>query len=247
MPNTSWEQETVALLHDAEVQKRNADLALEKVLKEIQSIEQIIAGCRVTLEQYRKKYGYTNGPIPSPIVDEEYGHLGPSAAVAQWAARHDGEVVIKELAGELLRTHTYKDYRVAYNSVYTVLKRDANFTKVKPGRYKRMPTIAQMEHVVGVVAGQGIPPHIFTGHASVDGQTAANGLKVEARINGVPRGTATVMDGMYSLAVEGGSSDLVRFFVDECPTPGETKWLAGGASMIGLDAQRGRERTEDTR
>ena len=107
--------------------------------------------------------------------------------------------------------------------------------------------LSQIEHVVGVVAGQGVPPHIFTGHASVDRQTAANGSKVEARIDGALRGTATVMDGMYTVAVIGSSADRVCFFVDGYPTLDDSEWLAGGASMKGLDAQRGRERTEDTR
>ena len=89
---------------------------------------------------------------------------------------------------------------------------------------------------------RGVPPHIFTGYASIDGQMAANGVRVEARIDGVPQGTATVMNGLYTLAVERGSSDRVYFFVDGCPTLVDAKWLAGGASMRDLDAQRGRER-----
>ena len=136
--------------------------------------------------------------------------------------------------------------------VIEALAQDFGYAKPPVIRHEDMTTsvkdaLSQIEHVVGVVAGQGVPPHIFTGYASVDGQTAANGVKVEARIDGVPRGTATVMQGQYTFAVERGSSERVRFFVDGCPTPTDAKWLAGEASMIDLDAQRGRERTENTR
>jgi hypothetical protein len=140
MSNTEWEQETLALLHDAEMQKRNAELAREKAELTIQCNERLIDGLRLSLQQYRNKYRLPNTQIPSPVSEEEYGHLGPSAAVEQWADRHNDEVSIKELAGELLRTRIYKDSRVAYNSVYTVLKRNRNFSKVRPGLYKRMVT-----------------------------------------------------------------------------------------------------------
>ena len=137
MSDIAWERETLSLLHDAEKEKRNAELALEKVRQTIQSKEQDILALRLALEHYRRKYGLPSDPIPSTVADEEYGHLGPSAAVEQWADRHNDEVVLKELAGELLRTNVYKDYRVAYNSIYTVLKRSAHFKKTEPGHYKR--------------------------------------------------------------------------------------------------------------
>ena len=136
--------------------------------------------------------------------------------------------------------------------VIDALAQEFGYPKPAGIRYEDMTAsvkeaLSQIGHIVGVVAGQGVPPHIFAGYASVDGQTAANGVKVEARIDGVPRGTATVMQGQYTLAVERGSSDLVRFFVDGFPIPTDTEWLSGGASMKDLDAQLGRERTEDTR
>ena len=143
MSSTAWEQETLALLQDAEKDKRNAELALEKASLVIRSKEQDIAALKLALDHYRKKYGLPSDPIPSSIANEDYGHLGPSAAVALWADKHNGEVIVKELANELLSAHAYSDYRVAYNSVYTVLKRDTGYQKVKAGHYRRTAIQAQ--------------------------------------------------------------------------------------------------------
>ena len=138
MSDTTWEQETLSLLNNAEKEKRNAEFALEKARQAIQSKEQDIAALSVALDHYRRKYGLPSDPIPSTIAEDEYGHLGPSAAVELWAARHNDGVIIKDLAGELLRTRAYKDYRVAYNSIYTVLKRNTTFQKVGAGHFRRI-------------------------------------------------------------------------------------------------------------
>ncbi len=86
--------------------------------------------------------------------------------------------------------------------------------------------------------GTGIPPHIFTGRVRIDGQIAPDGAKVEARIDGVLKGSAVVMRGLYTVAVKMGSSGRVCFFVENHPTCGEVEWLIGGASMKDLDAHR---------
>ena len=143
MSNTNWERETLLLLEDAEKEKRSAELALERARQAIQRKEQDIAALKLALEQYRKKYGLPTNPIPSTTAKEDYGHLGPSAAVALWADRHNGEVIIKEVVNELVSANAYSDYRMAYNGVYTVLKRGKNYQRVKPGHFRRIPSQTQ--------------------------------------------------------------------------------------------------------
>ena len=84
-----------------------------------------------------------------------------------------------------------------------------------------------------------LPPHIFVGHACIEGQEAPDGVLVEAHINGVVQGNTTVMKGMYTLPVNSGSEAPVLFFVDGRPVPEMANWMQGGATMMDLYASVG--------
>ena len=84
-----------------------------------------------------------------------------------------------------------------------------------------------------------LPPHIFVGHACIEGQEAPDGVLVEAHINGVVQGNTTVMKGMYTLPVNSGSEAPVLFFVDGRPVPEKANWMQGGATMMDLYASVG--------
>ena len=84
--------------------------------------------------------------------------------------------------------------------------------------------------------GTGIPPHVFTGKAMVNGQTAPDGTMVSAMIDGQERGSVEVMDGKYALAVKAGNGTEVSFMVGDAMVMEKGEWMMGGASMMDLMA-----------
>ncbi len=87
--------------------------------------------------------------------------------------------------------------------------------------------------------GTGIPPHVFTGKAMVDGQPAPEGTMVTAMIGDTKKGSGTVMDGKYSLAVKAGDGTEVSFMVGDAMVMEKGEWMMGGASMMDLMAGEG--------
>ena len=139
MTSTAWEQDTLTLIHHAEREKRDAEEKLEQKRHTIAEKEQVIISLRTSLDYYRRENGLPIVVDPSPAVEENYGHLGPTDIVAKWADKHNGEIVIKDLATELKRTHIYSVYNKAYNAIYTVLKRHTvHYHKIKAGVYQTL-------------------------------------------------------------------------------------------------------------
>ena len=136
MTNTEWESETIELLQAEEAERHKAEVALETVQQTIQAKDKHIAALRLSLALYRKKCGLPDVPIPSPVAETEYGGLGPTAAVAKWAGRQNGQVVLKELAKALLATGMYKNYNKAYNAAYSVVKRRPEYKKEQEGIFQ---------------------------------------------------------------------------------------------------------------
>ena len=87
--------------------------------------------------------------------------------------------------------------------------------------------------------GTGIPPHVFTGKAMVNGQTAPDGTMVTAMIGNAEKGSGTVMDGKYALAVKAGDGTEVSFMVGDAMVMEKGEWMMGGASMMDLMAGEG--------
>ena len=87
--------------------------------------------------------------------------------------------------------------------------------------------------------GTGIPPHVFVGKAMVDGQSAPDGTMVTAMIGDAEKGSGTVMNGKYSLAVKAGDGTEVSFMVGDAMVMEKGEWMMGGASMMDLMAGDG--------
>ena len=134
---STWEKETLALLHEAESDKQDAERLVEEAQREVKTQEDVIIGLRLALTRYRKKYGIPNKPDSSPVVESQYGHLGPSLICERWADLHNGEIIVKDVARELLRTRIYKDYKTSYNTVANAVRRKYGFFKVGPGHFRR--------------------------------------------------------------------------------------------------------------
>ena len=135
--NENVEQAIRGRLHEYEAAKQAADRKLVAVRNIIAEEEQAIAHLQFVLEDYRKSHGLPSQPDkPSPVLEAEYSHLGPTDLVKYWADNHGGEVIVKDLAHVVINAGMYTDYRHAASTIYAVLKRKP-FDKVGPGHFKR--------------------------------------------------------------------------------------------------------------
>ena len=102
----SWEQETLALLQEAEVEKLDAERRLEKARDDLMDKTRAVESVRLVIEQYRHKYSVPNEHIESPVLELQYSSLGPIGQIDSWASKHEGEVIITELLTELVRSQS---------------------------------------------------------------------------------------------------------------------------------------------
>ena len=136
MLDSIWEQDTVELLRDAERERHRAEQDIVDANYRLAAREQEFAAIRLTIDAYRAKHNLPNEPIPDSATDSTYARLGPSAMVEQWAASHEGVVVIKVAARELI--HLFPNYSAAYHSLRATVSRKRHFRKAGPGVYQRM-------------------------------------------------------------------------------------------------------------
>ena len=99
-----------------------------------------------------------------------------------------------------------------------------------------LTALALLLTLPAVAYAQSLPPHIFVGHAMVDGNDARNGTVVTAMIGEEVKGTTTVMDGMYTLPVNAGAGTEVSFMVGDMSVMEKGNWMQGGATMMDLMA-----------
>ena len=99
-----------------------------------------------------------------------------------------------------------------------------------------LTALALLLTLPAVAYAQSLPPHIFVGHAMVDGDDARNGTVVTAMIGEEEKGTTTVMDGMYTLPVNAGAGTEVSFMVGDMSVMEKGSWMQGGATMMDLMA-----------
>ena len=81
---------------------------------------------------------------------------------------------------------------------------------------------------------QGVPPHIFVGHAMVDGDEAMDGTIVTAMIGEDTKGSDTVMDGRYTLQVKQGEGTEISFMVGSMKVMEQGSWVQGGTTLMDL-------------
>ena len=99
-----------------------------------------------------------------------------------------------------------------------------------------LTALALLLTLPAVAYAQSLPPHIFVGHAMVDGNDARNGTVVTAMIGEEVKGTTSVMDGMYTLPVNAGAGTEVSFMVGDMSVMEKGSWMQGGATMMDLMA-----------
>ena len=99
-----------------------------------------------------------------------------------------------------------------------------------------LTALALLLTLPAVAYAQSLPPHIFVGHAMVDGGDAMDGTVVTAMIGEDVKGTTTVMDGMYTLPVNAGAGTEISFMVGDMSVMEKGSWMQGGATMMDLMA-----------
>ena len=140
------ERVILELLHVHEAAKRAAERKLVAAQSAIAREDQAIAHLQFALEDYRKFCGLPSRRpnTPSPVLEAEYSHMGPTDLVQHWADNHGGEVMVKDLARVTINAGMYPNYRHAASTIYTVLKRKP-FDKVGPGHFKRQESAAPVK------------------------------------------------------------------------------------------------------
>ncbi len=132
------EQAMLARLHAHEADRQAAERRLANVRAVIEYAGQGIAHWQFVIDDYRKSCGLPSKAwLVSPILEETYSGMGPTELVLHWAGKHDGEVVIKDLAKESVKAGVFPTYRQASSAIYSVLKRKP-FTRVGPGHFRQL-------------------------------------------------------------------------------------------------------------
>lgn len=87
-----------------------------------------------------------------------------------------------------------------------------------------------------------VPPNIFLGTATIDGQVVPDGTNVTSCIDGEPVASSLVTAGMFLITVEQRTPSLdgkeVAFSIDGVDANETAVWSIGGAVLIDLSAER---------
>ena len=131
------EEAITAKLREHEATKLAAERRMETARNEVAEAEQAVEHWQFALEDYRRSHGLPpQSSTPSPVLEDEYSHMGPTELVQYWADRHEGEVVVKELAKLAVRVGMSPNYRHASSNIYAVVKRKG-YEKIGPGHFKK--------------------------------------------------------------------------------------------------------------
>ena len=131
------EQLIASRLHAYEAARLAAERNLEAARNEMIEAEQAAEHWRFALQDYRKSHGLPpQHPNPSPSLEAEYSHMGPTELVEYWADKHDGNVVVKDLINVAVDAGVFKKRRHGSSMIYGVVKRKG-YSQVAPGHFKK--------------------------------------------------------------------------------------------------------------
>lgn len=87
-----------------------------------------------------------------------------------------------------------------------------------------------------------VPPNVFLGTATLDGETVPDGTNVTSCIDGEPVATSLVSNGRYLITIEQSIPSLegrdITFSVGGFDAKERAVWAMGGAELIDLSAER---------
>ena len=117
-------------ISELEKERQQADVKVKAAEAMVRDKEQRLAHWRGALKDYQECHGL---PIDGETATvEQYRKLGPVGQVHLWADTHEGHVIVKEITHALLDAGAYDDYRKAYNSIRSTLKRRQYFGQTGP-------------------------------------------------------------------------------------------------------------------
>ena len=133
---TEWEQETLALIHDAETEKCRAEQRVEVAKAAVQERSEEIRMLYAVIDRYRRKYGIHSRTIErSPPLEAEYGRLSPWETMELWAKKHDGDIIMRDLCHAVIAAGIYRDYTQAAGTFYSLARRKPTVMKIGKGHY----------------------------------------------------------------------------------------------------------------
>ena len=117
--------------------KRDAESRLQAAQDAITEQEEQLANWQAVLKDYRERNGLPpdNKDI-GRIVAHEYLHLGPSAMVRTWAAKHGGHISLKEVSALAVQVGAYRNKKQAYNVLQSTVGKSKEFQRIGPGEYQ---------------------------------------------------------------------------------------------------------------
>ena len=124
-------------LYEHDVAVRELEHQLATIQKELAEEREAVQHWIFAYRDYMKSQGLPcRNLTASSVVEPEYAHMGPTDLVQYWADKHDGEIVVKELAKLAVDARMFPNYRHASSTIYAVVKRKG-YDKVGPGHFKK--------------------------------------------------------------------------------------------------------------
>ena len=133
----TWEQETLQIIRTLEADKLDAERRVHVAQENLTDKGILLQQWYRVLEDYRQRNGLpSDGPDLIPAIETRYARLGPTQMVELWASTHGGHVILKQLAATVLKAGAYKEYRTAYNTLRSTVRRRKDFENIAPGQFQ---------------------------------------------------------------------------------------------------------------
>ena len=133
----TWEQETLQIIHTLEADKLDAERRVHVAQENLADKGILLQQWYRVLEDYRQRNGLpSDGTDLIPAIETRYASLGPTQMVDLWARTHDGEIILKDLVAAALKAGAYRQYRTAYNTLRSTIRRRKDFENIAPGQFQ---------------------------------------------------------------------------------------------------------------
>ncbi|MYB76124.1 MAG: hypothetical protein F4X83_03315 [Chloroflexi bacterium] len=103
---------------------------VEEAKDELRSKKELLSTWIAALEDFQHRNGLS--------VKVDYSKLKPRERVELWADKHDGTVVMRDLANALVEAGAIKTYKSALSSIRWSLSGRDDYEQVEHGVYKRV-------------------------------------------------------------------------------------------------------------
>jgi hypothetical protein len=139
LEHREWERSTLELLSEEQAERQRLEQRLVTAQHALEEVDQRVAAIQATLDAYRTRHGLTRPAADQVAVTlaDEYHDLNYKEIVLKWADRHDGRVVMREMADSLTAAGIFSEKTKAAGALYPAIKRLPGFEKIRRGVYER--------------------------------------------------------------------------------------------------------------